>query len=282
MSLWVDLLGAEVGFVGTRFRTRALRAGSGSPLLLMHGSGGSLENFGRNIPAYAQHYRVVAMDTLWHGLSEKPPIDEALVPTVIEQILDVLDSQEIERCRIEGQSMGGWFAAHFALRHPERVEKLVLTTPSLLENPLTTPDPAKLAAGLERQLEPLRNPTAENVAQRITWLVKDPSVITAEMHALRLAFYSNPEVNAGLRAAATAYNSVAAQSLKLGPDELGRLSMPVLLYWGTHNFGGPAAGKAIAAALPPGSRYHCPDVGHWAQYEQADEHNRVVLDFLVD
>ena len=118
MSLWVDLLGSEVGYVGTRFRTRALRAGGGPPLLLMHGSGGSLENFCRNIPAYAQHYRVIAMDTLWHGLSEKPPIDDELVPTVMDQILDVLDSQGVERCRIEGQSMGGWFASHFALRYP--------------------------------------------------------------------------------------------------------------------------------------------------------------------
>ncbi len=283
MTLWTELLGAEVGFIGNRYRTRALRAGSpdGPPLLLLHGQGGSIENFRRNIPAYAERYRVLAIDALWHGLSEKPPIDDALVPTMIEQILDVLDSQGIERCYLEGQSMGGWVATHFALRHPDRLHRLVLTTPSGMESPLTVPDEAKLQTQLQGQLEILRNPTPEMVRKRMSGLVHDIDTIDAEMYEVRQRFMQWPEVNAGLQAAITAYLGPAAQALKIGPDELGALQVPTLLYWGSYNMGGRAAGDALAAALPMGCRYHCAEVGHWAQFEQAEEHNRVVLEFLA-
>lgn len=281
MTLWTELLGAEVGFIGTRFRTRALRAGSGPALLLLHGQGGSLENFRRNIPAYARHHRVIAIDALWHGLSEQPPIDDALVPTMLAQLLDVLDSEGIDRCHLEGQSMGGWVATHFALRHPERLHKLVLTTPSMLESPLRAPDEGRLAAQLANQLEILRNPTPKMVRKRMSTLVHDLATIDQEMYDVRQAFLQRPETNAGLQAAITAYLGPAAQALRIGPEELGRLTVPVLLYWGTYNMGGRAAGDSLAAALPAGSAYHCPEVGHWAQFEQADEHNQVVLDFLA-
>lgn len=281
MTLWTELLGAEIGFIGNRYRTRALRLGEGPTLVLLHGQGGSLENFRRNVDAYARHFRVIAMDLLWHGLSEKPPIDDALVPTMIDQVLDVLDAEGVDRCHLEGQSMGGWVAGHLALRHPDRLDRLVLTTPSMAENPLTAPDEDRLAAQLAGQLEILRNPTPEMVRKRMSNLVHDLSTIDEEMYALRQAMMDRPDTNAGLQAAITAYLGPAAQALKLGPEELGRLTVPTLLYWGSHNMGGRAAGDALAAALPPGSRYHCPDVGHWAQFEQADEHNRVVLEFLL-
>ncbi|MDH4146284.1 MAG: alpha/beta fold hydrolase [Acidimicrobiia bacterium] len=280
MTIWTQLLGSEVRYVGTRFRTRALLAGDGEPLLLLHGQGGSLENFRHNIAAFAEHYRVVAVDFLWHGLSEKPPLNGPLIPRLIEQVLDVVDTLRLAPCQVEGQSQGGWVAATLAIQQPELVRKLVLTTPTGLEPELGPVAPAALAAQLANHLEILDDPTDEAVRRRMAILVSDLSVIDDEQFALRSWFMRNPEVNAGMRAAITAYLSPENQALRLGPDELGRLTMPTLLYWGSHNMGGRAKGDALARVIP-GGNYHCPDVGHWAQFEQPDEHNRVVLDFLA-
>ncbi len=278
-TLWTQLLGSEVRFVGTRFRTRALTAGQGEPLLLLHGQGGSLENFRHNIGAYAQHFSVVAIDFLWHGLSEKPDLDGPLIPRLVDQVDDVLDALGIEQFVLEGQSQGGWVAATYALANPNRVRKLVLTTPTGVVPELEPVDPDKLALQLAGQLDVLADPTDDAVKRRMSGLVGDFSVIDAEQIALRSWFMRNPDVNAGMRAAITSYLSPANQALRIGPDQLAQLTMPTLLYWGTHNMGGRAMGDALAAVIP-GNHYHCPDVGHWAQFEQPAEHNRVVLDFL--
>lgn len=280
MTIWTDLLGSELRFVGTKYRTRALLAGEGEPLLLLHGQGGSLENFRRNIAAYAAHYRVVAIDFLWHGLSDKPPLDGPLIPRLVEQVRDVVDTLGLAPFRLEGQSQGGWVAATLALESPELISKLVLTTPTGLEPEVKPADPDKLATQLAGQLEILNDPTPEAVRKRMSILVGDISVIDDEMFELRRWFMTQAHVNAGLQAAATAYLSPANQALRLGPDQLGKLAMPTLLYWGSHNMGGRPMGDALAKVIP-GGNYHCPDVGHWAQFEGAEEHNRVVLDFLA-
>ena len=137
---------------------------------------------------------------------------------------------------------------------------------------------AKVARSLDEVLD---DPTDEAVKRRMSGLVGDFAVIDAEQIALRSWFMRNPQVNAGMRAAITSYLSPENQALRIGPDQLAHLAMPTLLYWGSHNVGGRAMGDALAAAIP-GGHYHCPDVGHWAQFEQPDEHNRVVLDFLLN
>ncbi len=117
-SCWVDLMGAEVRFIGRRYRTRAILAGEGPPLLLLHGTGGHAENFIRNIMSYAQHFRVCAIDMLWHGYSETGGFEDEVLPKLVDQVLDVAEALGGESIHIEGQSMGGWVAILFALNHP--------------------------------------------------------------------------------------------------------------------------------------------------------------------
>ena len=48
-TIWVDLLGAQVHYVGKKYRTRVIEAGSGEPLLMLHGIGGHAEAYSRNL-----------------------------------------------------------------------------------------------------------------------------------------------------------------------------------------------------------------------------------------
>src|SRR2546427_12796339 len=103
--------------------------GEGEPLLLVHGTGGHAENYIRNIAPLARHFRVIAIDLLWHGRSQTTGFVSEVLPPLVDQLRDVLDTLKIERAHVEGQSLGGWVVMLFALAHPERLSKLIVTTP---------------------------------------------------------------------------------------------------------------------------------------------------------
>jgi pimeloyl-ACP methyl ester carboxylesterase len=98
---------------------------------------------------------------------------------------------------------------------------------------------------------------------------------------VRRRLYADPETNAALHQVADRYfDPEAMRASTVGPAELRGLEVPALVYWGTANPTPVEAGLRLKGILPRGV-WHCAEVGHWAQYERPDEHNRVVLDFLA-
>ena len=282
MTLWIDLIEPEISIVGRQYPTRVLTAGEGTPLLLLHGQGGSLENFRHNVPALAARYRVVAPDLLWHGRSATPTVDRRLIPVWVNQVLELMQELELGASHLVGQSLGGWVAATIALQHPELVRSLVLTTPMGLD-PGAPPGHESFAPVLKAQIAALDELSMDRIRDRMRPLFGDADLLDDEIVRVRHAFYSDPDVNRALREVAFAYlGSTDTDPYRLGPDALAQISVPTLLYWGKHNFGGAEAGDALAQALPATAQYHCADVGHWAQYEQFEEYNSTVLGFLRD
>lgn len=284
---WVELLGAQVRTVQGRYRTRVVEAGTGPALILLHGTGGHLENWVRNIMPLARHFRVVAMDFLWHGLSQAEGFNDLeVIPHLVDQVVDVMDTLGIERAAVEGQSMGGWVAMRLALAHPQRVRKLVLTTtmgyapddgaiPGYVE-----PD---WAANLQSSLEVLRDPSYDNVRTRMARILAQPSRLTDEAIRVRQALYRNPAIAAVQQKFIAEYLAGTTIRRHIVTDALAhRIEQPTLVYWGDKNRTPPALGQHIAKQVRRG-RFHCAsDCGHWAQFESAEEHNRVVADFLRD
>jgi 2-hydroxy-6-oxonona-2,4-dienedioate hydrolase len=287
MSVWVDLLGAETRFVQGKYRSRVLTAGDGPPLFLLHGTGGHLENWARNIAPFAEHFRVIAPDFLWHGYSQTDPFDPEIVPTLVDQIIDMMDTLGIQQAAFNGQSMGGWVAMQLALRHQSRVRALILTTTQGY-----VPDAGAISGyaepdwsqNLPSTLEALHNPTFETVKIRMARILADASRLTDEAIAIRQKIYSQPSL-------AKAQEAFNREYLGMGPasrahvvsDAMARrIACPTLVYWGEKNRTPPAFGQHIANTIP-GARFHCAaDTGHWAQFESADEHNDVVTRFLRD
>jgi 2-hydroxy-6-oxonona-2,4-dienedioate hydrolase len=284
-SLWVRALGWEIGTGGARYRTRTLRCGSGEhAVVMLHGQGGHLENFARTIPAFAQTHRVIAYDMLWHGLGAQPPFDERLIPAFVDQLADMLNAEGLATCTLIAQSLGGWVGASFAARYPDRIDAIVLVTPmGLGRSEYAMPQPERRASTLAAMHEALNDPTPAAVRRRMERLVLNPAELDDEMVAVRAALYQRPEVNAALRRVADAYlgEGGSVEAFTVGPDELGRITAPALVYWGSANATPPEAGREIQAALgDPAAEFHCAQAGHWAHYERSDEFNRVALDFL--
>ncbi len=284
-TTWVDLIDTEVRIVRGRYRTRVLEAGQGPTLLLLHGTGGHLENYVRNIPRLAEHFHVVAPDFLWHGRSQTEGFDPELIPPLVDQIIDVMDRLGIDSAAVEGQSLGGWVAMQLALRHPDRVDALVLTT-TMGFDPAEDAIPGFVepdwASNLAGSLETLRNPTYENVRARMTRILARPDRITDEAILIRQALYRRPELAEVSARFITAYQTGEAVRRHRVSDEMAtRISCPTLVYWGDHNRTPPTYGQYLADRVQDG-RFHCAaDTGHWAQFESAEEHDRVVIDFLA-
>src|SRR5687767_6330520 len=98
---------------------RVLTAGSGWPLVLLHGLAGSADELVGVLPRFAERYRVVAADAPGHGFSEKPLNHRYDVGYYTEFTLALMDTLGIQRAPVLAISGGGPVALSIALAHPE-------------------------------------------------------------------------------------------------------------------------------------------------------------------
>jgi len=108
-------------------RVSVERAGSGEPLVLLHGFGESTLAFAQVLPELARHFAVVAIDLNGFGYTERPR-DRASYTLAGQErlVLGVLDRLDLPRVRLAGHSYGGGLALYLAARHPERIDRLLL------------------------------------------------------------------------------------------------------------------------------------------------------------
>lgn len=280
-SIWCDLMGCEVRYRGNKYRTRTIEAGAGDALILLHGVGGHAEAYSRNIRRLSAHFRVIAIDLLWHGYSSKPPVPDRMIESYGDQVLDLLDSMEIERASIEGESLGGWIALGLALNHPDRLNKIILNTTagvSFEEGAVREDREGGVNALRARSIAAITNPNKETVRKRLEWLMASPDRVTDEPVDVRYAIYTNPEAQKSL-------TDVFSKSFGRGNNytepDLARITVPTLVLWTDKNPGhGLDAGERIAQAIPGAEFYGMMDAAHWPQWEHPEEHDRVIIDFL--
>jgi pimeloyl-ACP methyl ester carboxylesterase len=103
--------------------------GEGIPVVLLHGFGGSFDNWRKLMEAFPEGYRLIAADLPGFGLSE---YDENLAPEVdltayyTQFTADLLTELKIDTCYLIGNSLGGFLAWETTLRNEDKVKKLVL------------------------------------------------------------------------------------------------------------------------------------------------------------
>jgi 2-hydroxy-6-oxonona-2,4-dienedioate hydrolase len=284
-TFWLEMLGGEVRYYNARgIRTRVLEAGSGPPLLLLHGTGGHAESFIRNVVPLGAHFHVYAVDLIGHGFTDKPLIDYT-PRDYAAHLVALLDAIGAARAHINGESLGGWVALWLALEHPERVERLVLNTAAGLKltaaQQVVPPQRAEMARLTRAAIE---QPSVATVRARLEWLVKDKTLITDELVATRLRIYEQPDtrrVMPRILAGAALGSGAEENPQVITPALLRRVPHPTLVLWTTDNPGTTWEEAQAAAALLPNGQFHLlTDCAHWPQYEVAEEYNRIVSRFL--
>jgi 2-hydroxy-6-oxonona-2,4-dienedioate hydrolase len=278
LGIWHDLLRAsptqywvDAGGVSTR----VLEAGEGEPLVFVHGTGGHLEAYARNVAALATEFRVITYDMVGHGLSEKP--DRPYTTDYLsEHLIGLLDALEIEQAHISGESLGGWVAAWTAAHSPLRVQRLLLNTPGNILN-----KPAVMEKVRTSSLDAVRNPTTESVRARLEWLFHDTSFVTTELVEIRRAIYRQPGFERAME------NIVALQEWEIrepfawSADWCGQITAPTLLLWTDNDPTGGLDEAELLLDWIPGSELRVIEgAGHWPQWEKPVEFNRIHLEFL--
>lgn len=235
------------------------------PMLLLNASAMSGWSWLYNVGVLNTQYRTYAIDTLGEvGKSELydatryPPDGKAYADLHAE----ITDALGIEKAYVVGASFGGYMATSYALRYPERVEKLALLGPMGM-----TPETAKTALRIMFvQLFPLKS-IQDNT---VRWaLGDDPYVLE--------------ETEDWFRVVLTDTVPRESRPVTFTPDQLQNLDVPVLLVIGTRDAltGDPETVKELALNTPD-IQIEVLDSGHLIGVEQAERSNELMMDFFMD
>ncbi|MEM7541650.1 MAG: alpha/beta hydrolase [Pseudomonadota bacterium] len=281
-SFWADLRGAsfDQGYLDANgLRTRYLHAGDATkpPLLLLHGTGGHAECYSRNLAAHGEHFDTWALDMIGHGWTDKPQFDYE-IPAYVEHLKDFMDVLDVEAADISGESLGGWVAARFALKYPQRVKRLVLNTtggatmiPEVMEKIKT----ATRAA--------VHNPVWETVKARLEWLMADPATVTDDLIVCRKAIYEQPGFKEALERILVLQDPETRLRNNLDDSEWSAIGSETLVIWTSHDpTAADTVGRKIAQLIPNAQFQLMDGCGHWPQFEDPATFNALHLKFLRD
>ncbi|WP_375170528.1 alpha/beta fold hydrolase [Marinobacter sp.] len=251
----------------------------GEVVVMLHGSGPGASgwaNFNQNIqPLTDAGYRVILMDCPGWSKSDSIINDSSrshLNARVLKGLVDTLDLTKIH---IIGNSMGGHSAVAFALDYPEHVHKLVLMGGGTGGGSLFTPMPAE---GIKRIGKLYREPTMANLKEMMDIFVYDTGNLTEELFQTRLDNILARKDHLENFVASTKANP------KQFPDvghRLGEIKNETLIIWGRDDRFVPMdTGIRLVNGIHRSELHIFNRCGHWVQWEYADKFNRMVLDFL--
>jgi pimeloyl-ACP methyl ester carboxylesterase len=112
--------------------------GSGFPLLMLHGNGGSINDFTNQIPFFEKHFKVIAIDSRLHGKSGGPP-DTISYDLMASDFCALLDSLQIDSAYVLGWSDGGINGLIMAMQCPEKVKMLAVSGANVVPDSSAVP-----------------------------------------------------------------------------------------------------------------------------------------------
>ena len=257
--------------------TGALPAGAAGPdLVLLHGTGGHLEAYARDVAGLAADFRVTAYDMVGHGWSDLPDRPYT-IDVLSEHLLGLMDVLGLDQPHLSGESLGGWVTAWTAAHHPDRVGRLVLNTPGNIAN-----KPEVMARMRDSTLAAVDDPSEATVRKRVEFLFHHKEMVTDELVALRRAVYTRPGFDRAVRNILVLQDPVVRADFAWDPGWVGKVSAPTLLLWTEHDpTGGLDEADLLLDWLPDARLHVIADAGHWPQWEKPDEYLRVHREFLL-
>jgi pimeloyl-ACP methyl ester carboxylesterase len=262
-------------------RIAYLDVGTGPPVILIHGFGGSMWQWEYQQHALSQHFRILTLDLPGAGLSDKPEIDYS-PDQMLDFFVGFMDGAKIPQATLVGNSMGAGLAIGMALAHPTRVDKLILIggLPQHVMEKLTSPSIRRaLETSAPSWLVSFGNVLfgglmVESVLKEI---VHDPALLTPAVIERSKRNRQRPGLIKPIMA--------VKENLPLWEfgfaTRLGEIIHPTLVIWGEEDRVFPVTvGEGLHQTIK-GSRFiRIPKAGHIPQWERPDLVNQELITFI--
>ena len=260
-------------------RLRVMDAGSGPPLLLLHGMFVDHRTWDSVSQELSDQFRVVSVDLPGFGESEKPP--DSRFPYTIEgmgeAIADLYAGLGLGRAALVGHGLGGAVAAAVASTHPELVSHLVLVN--------SMSYPAEFDIRRRAAMMPLLGSFVfKQLLGRNAFRSYFNNFMLSERGAIAQSriddyYYTFSEPAARASAFATLRATADTRALIA---HIARVSSPTLVVWGRHDRVYPAAHGQMLARQLPGQSFHLLDSGHLPQEERPTAVADLIGSFVRD
>lgn len=268
----------KVDSINTRYWSEGTQ---GSPVILLHGGGSSIEVWEKNIQTLAQHHRVFAFDMVGTGLSDKPAVTYSL-DYQLQFLRAFLDTLGIQKASLIGNSMGGSIALKFSLESPERVSKLGLISSFGLGREIDLSDRLLAAFPALAKLIPPSRSSVRMVLNSCVYDTKSVPEKWIELGLERFNLLGQKEALISLLVTNLNFWGVRREVFSPIVQQLDRIQAPTLIIWGQQDSITPIAHAYRAAQKIPQASLHIFErCGHWAQVEYSEKFNRLVSEFLA-
>jgi pimeloyl-ACP methyl ester carboxylesterase len=232
---------------GHYFESRGFRMyyetyGTGSPMLFIHGNGGSIQHFSFQIPFFEQKYKVIVADSRAQGKSIDNG-DSLSYEMMADDLNALLDHLHIDSCHVVGWSDGGINGLLLAIRHPDKVKKLAVTGANL------QPDTSAV--------DPWICAWSKSLCDSV-----DKLPITLEVNTQRKLLH------------------LLSYAPHISVSQLHTIQCPTLVIGGDHDVIRPRHTMLIAESIPKSYLWILPNSGHSTPIVYKDLFNATVDDFF--
>lgn len=262
-------------------KIRYFDQGKGPAVLLIHGLGGAAVNWFENIDSLSQKYRVVVPDLPSFGKSEVPKVSSGEIgyDYFTSFLKNFLEKLRIKKIIPVGGSMGGGIAVNFALKFPQRVEKLVIVSGSGLGQEISLYKMLRQPLVQRVLAQVLSNKAVMRQVARL--VLYNPCSLDEASVVAYINWLKNPEVQKLItQLGSRAVDSTGQKWLFI--DRLSEIYCPTLVIWGRNDRVLPLKQGLRAHESIRGSKLvvfnQC---GHVPFLEKPGEFNQALLEFLA-
>ncbi|RBP05118.1 2-hydroxymuconate semialdehyde hydrolase [Roseiarcus fermentans] len=250
--------------------------GQGPAVLFIHGSGPGVSawaNWRLTIPALSGSYRVIAPDMVGFGFSDRPEGVAYRKETWVAQAVGVLDALGIDKAHVVGNSFGGAIALALAVRHPERVNRLVMMGSAGVPFPITP--------GLDAVWG--YQPSFEAMRKLLDIFAYDRTLVNDELAELRYRASIRPGFQESFSAMFPAPRQRWVDALASSEAEIRAVRHETLIVHGRDDEVIPLANSLTLLDWIERSQLHVfGRCGHWVQIEHAARFARLLDGFFSE
>jgi 2-hydroxy-6-oxo-octa-2,4-dienoate hydrolase len=256
-------------------RTNVLQAGSGDPVVFVHGSGPGVTayaNWRLTLPVVSQRLRCIAPDMVGFGFTERPAGVRYDVDTWATQVVDLLDALGLAKAHIVGNSFGGAIALRVATTHPDRVNRLALMG--------SVGVPFEITEGLDAVWG--YQPSPENMRKILDYFAFSRELVNDELAQVRYRASIEPGFQESFAAMFPAPRQRWVDAMVTPDEAIAALPHETLVIHGREDRVIPMRTSLRLLELIPRAQLHVfGQCGHWTQIEHAAEFSELIGDFLT-